>query len=119
MRPAVRCLDLTKRYGEVLALDGLNLEVKAGSVFGFLGPNGAGKTTTIKLLTGLSRATAGQAWVDGVEVVHAAVNVRRHFGYLPEEPRIYPWMKGREFLTLIGELAGLTGAELKRRVEEM
>ncbi len=116
---AVRWQNLTKKFGAVLALDNLNLEVDSGVVFGFLGPNGAGKTTTIKLLTGLSRATDGQAWVDGVPVVHGGAEARHHFGYLPEEPRMYGWMKGREFLTLIGKLAGLDGSGLKDRVEEM
>ncbi len=117
--PAIRCAGLSKRYGRVLALDSLDLEVEPGSVFGFLGPNGAGKTTTIKLLTGMARPTAGKAWVNGVEVVHGDAAARRHFGYLPEEPHIYRWMKGREFLLLIGELAGLSGPELRQRVDEM
>jgi ABC-2 type transport system ATP-binding protein len=117
--PAVRCTNLTKKYGDLLALDSLNLTVAPGTVFGFLGPNGAGKTTTIKLLTGLARATAGEASVDGVPVVHGGGEARRHFGYLPEEPHMYGWMKGREFLTLIGHLAGLDGSALNDRVGEM
>ena len=116
---AIRCEKLSKRYGSVLALDALDLEVEAGAVFGFLGPNGAGKTTTIKLLTGLTRPTAGRAWVDGVPVEHGGGAARQHFGYLPEDPRIYGWMKGREFLTLIGRLAGVPQQELQSRVEEM
>jgi ABC-2 type transport system ATP-binding protein len=117
--PAVRCAKLTKQYGNVLALDGLDLTVAPGIVFGFLGPNGAGKTTTIKLLTGLARATAGEAWVDNVPVIHGGGEARRHFGYLPEEPHIYGWMRGHEFLTLIGRLAGLDGSALKDRVADM
>jgi ABC-2 type transport system ATP-binding protein len=117
--PAVRCANLTKKYGDLVALDSLDLTVAAGTVFGFLGPNGAGKTTTIKLLTGLAQATAGEAWVDNVPVVHGGGEARRHFGYLPEEPHIYGWMKGREFLSLVGRLAGLDGAALKKRVSEM
>lgn len=117
--PAVRCTNLTKKYADLVALDSLDLTVAPGTVFGFLGPNGAGKTTTIKLLTGLAQATAGEAWVDNVPVVHGGGEARRHFGYLPEEPHIYGWMKGREFLTLIGRLAGLDGATLKSRVHEM
>jgi ABC-2 type transport system ATP-binding protein len=117
--PAVRCVNLTKKYGDLVALDGLNLTVGPGTVFGFLGPNGAGKTTTIKLLTGLSQATVGEAWVDNVPVAHGGGEARRHFGYLPEEPHIYSWMKGREFLTLVGRLAGLDGTELRGRVSDM
>lgn len=116
---AIRCSGLGKKYGDHRALDALSLEVEAGVVFGFLGPNGAGKTTTIRLFTGLSRATEGQAWVNGVEIAHGGAKARQHFGYLPEEPQFYGWMKGREFLTLIGSLAGLADAKLRTRVEEM
>ena len=118
-QPAVRCVNLGKHYGDFPALTGLNLDIKAGAIFGFLGPNGAGKTTTIRLLTGLSRATAGEAWIHGEPVTHGGGTVRRHFGYLPEELHIYGWMKGREFLTLMGRLAGLNGRGLQDRVEEM
>lgn len=117
--PAVRCVNLGKHYGDFPALTGLNLNIKAGTIFGFLGPNGAGKTTTIRLLTGLSRATAGEAWIHGEPVVHGGGTVRCHFGYLPEELHIYGWMKGREFLHLMGRLAGLNGRKLQQGAEEM
>ena len=82
---AIRIEKLTKIYGPVCALDGLDLTVEENSIFGFLGPNGAGKTTTIRLLTGLAHPTAGQAWVAGTPIGsdHQAARI---IGYLPEEP---------------------------------
>jgi ABC-2 type transport system ATP-binding protein len=116
---AIRCEKLTKRYNSVTALDSLDLTVPAGIVFGFLGPNGAGKTTTIKLLSGLTRPTAGRAWLAGAEVTAGDGAARARYGYLPEEPAMYGWMSGREFLTFSGELFGLDGRALAARVEEL
>ena len=116
---AIRCEKLTKRYNAVTALDGLDLTVPAGIVFGFLGPNGAGKTTTIKLLSGLTRPTAGRAWLAGAEVTAGDGEARARYGYLPEEPTMYGWMSGREFLAFSGELFGMSGRALSTRVEEL
>jgi ABC-2 type transport system ATP-binding protein len=110
---------LTKRYpGGVLALDALNLEVPAGSVFGLLGPNGAGKTTCLRLLAGLTRPTAGRATVEGIPVAVDALGVRRRLGYLEQDPRVYAWMTGREQLRLLGRLHGLDGSPLERAVTD-
>jgi ABC-2 type transport system ATP-binding protein len=117
--PAIRVRGLTKRYGSILAVDGLDLDVPAGSIFGFLGPNGAGKTTTIRILTGLARATSGTASVAGVEVGLDRPDLHRRIGYLDQDPRFYAWMRGRELLELTGRLDGLEGAELRRRVDAM
>jgi ABC-2 type transport system ATP-binding protein len=113
---AITTRGLTKRFGSVLALDALDLEVPRGSIFGLLGPNGAGKTTTIRILTGLARASSGSASVAGVDVADDRPEVRRRLGYLDQDPRFYGWMKGRELLELVGRLAGLRGAELRDRV---
>jgi ABC-2 type transport system ATP-binding protein len=115
--PAVRMRGLTKRFGPVLALDGLDLDVPRGSIFGLLGPNGAGKTTTIRILTGLARATAGSASIAGVSVADDRPALRSRIGYLDQDPRFYGWMKGRELLELVGRLAGLHGEELRSRVQ--
>jgi ABC-2 type transport system ATP-binding protein len=112
----VRTRGLTKRFGRVLALDSLDLEVPRGSIFGLLGPNGAGKTTTIRILTGLARASGGSATVGGVDVSDDRPEARRRIGYLDQDPRFYSWMTGRELLELVGRLAGLSGAELSGRV---
>jgi ABC-2 type transport system ATP-binding protein len=117
--PAVATHGLTKRYGGIVALDNLSLQVPSGSIFGFLGPNGAGKTTTLRLLTGLARATDGTATVAGVSVGGTGGELARHVGYLDQDPRFYGWMRGRELLELVGRLHGLGGAELRQRVGEV
>ncbi|HOV48064.1 MAG TPA: ABC transporter ATP-binding protein [Anaerolineae bacterium] len=119
MNEALRCEGLTKRYGEVLALDHLDLEVPAGSIFGFLGRNGAGKTTTMRLLVGLAHPTAGRAWVAGIETTDGDSTARDKFGYLPEAPAFYGWMTPREYLDYVGRLFGLPDAERRRRIEEV
>ena len=117
--PAIEAAGLTKRFGAILALDGLDLVVPRGSIFGLLGPNGAGKTTTIRILTGLAQPTGGHASVAGVEVGLDQPELRRRLGYLDQDPRFYGWMTGRELLELVGRLHGLAGSELNARVAEM
>jgi ABC-2 type transport system ATP-binding protein len=118
---AIRIEGLRKTYGAVKALDGLDLTVEPGTVFGFLGPNGAGKTTTIRILTGLAQATAGRAWVGGVAVGGAGGDgkLARQFGHLPEEPAFYNWMTPRELLDHVGRLFGLQAAERAARAAEL
>ena len=84
--PAIRTEGLTRHYGDVKAVDDLNLIVPAGAIFGFLGRNGAGKTTTIRLITGLARPDKGRAWVGGVESANGDGHAQSRFGYLPQEP---------------------------------
>jgi len=115
---AISAHGLTKRYGSVVALEGLDLEVPTGSVFGFLGPNGAGKTTTLRILTSLARAGGGAATILGVPVGGGEPNRRGLIGYLDQDPRFHGWMKGRELLELVGSLYGMHGAELRTRVGE-
>ena len=115
---AIRIIGLHKNFGRVKALDGLDLTVEEGTVFGFLGPNGAGKTTTLRILTGLAHPTAGKAWVSGVEVGRG--DVRREIGYLPEVPAFYGWMTAQEYLRdLVAPLFGLRGTEAQKRTEEL
>ncbi|MEW6180312.1 MAG: ABC transporter ATP-binding protein [Chloroflexota bacterium] len=115
---AIHIENLVKTYGAVRALDGLSLDVEAGSIFGFLGPNGAGKTTTIRILTGLAHASGGRATVAGVEIGHNGALARR-IGYLPEEPAFYGWMSAQEFLEYIGQLFGLGAATRRKHAEEL
>ena len=118
--PAIAARGLSKRFGDVVALDGLDLTVPAGSVFGLLGPNGAGKTTTLRLLLGLAHPTAGDATVAGVDIRRSADTgaLGRRIGYLDQAPRYYGWMKGRELIEMAARLHGLRGAELKARVTD-
>ena len=103
--PAIRTEGLTKRFGDVLALDGLDLTVERGEVFGFLGPNGAGKTTTIRLLLQLIHPTAGRAWLAGVPVSDVA-RAHRHVGYVAGDVALWPQLTGLEVLQLLGNLSG-------------
>jgi ABC-2 type transport system ATP-binding protein len=103
----------------VVALDGLDLAVPTGGVFGFLGPNGAGKTTTIKILTSLATATSGTATVAGVPVGDGEPNRRGLIGYLDQAPRFSGWMRGRELLEYVGRLSGLRGAPGRARIDEV
>jgi ABC-2 type transport system ATP-binding protein len=115
---AVSCRGLTKRYGDVLALDALTLDIPAGAVFGILGPNGAGKTTLLRLLTGLAHPTAGEATVAGRSIITQQAAVHRHISFLDQSPQYYSWMSGRELVTFVGELFGLRGAQLRAQVDE-
>jgi ABC-2 type transport system ATP-binding protein len=110
---------LVKTYGKVRALDGLDLHVEPGSIFGFLGPNGAGKSTTMRILTGLARPTSGRAWVAGVDLATDGRDLARRIGYLPEEPAFYGWMTPIEFLDHLGRLYGLQAKIRSVRVKEL
>jgi ABC-2 type transport system ATP-binding protein len=103
--PAIRTERLTKRFGDVLALDGLDLTVQRGEIFGFLGPNGAGKTTTIRLLLHLIRPTAGRAWLVGVPAEDVA-QAHRHVGYVAGDVALWPQLTGIEVLELLGNMSG-------------
>jgi ABC-2 type transport system ATP-binding protein len=115
---AIEANDLVKRYGEVQALDGLDLSVEAGTVFGLLGPNGAGKSTTVRILTTLSVPDSGSARVAGHDVLREPLRVRRAIGVVGQKHGADMEATGRENLVLQGELYGITGAELRRRADE-
>jgi ABC-2 type transport system ATP-binding protein len=108
---------LTKRYARNTAVDHISFEVSKGQIVGFLGPNGAGKTTTMRMLTCFMPPTSGTATVAGFDVLDKPLEVRRHIGYLPETPPLYPEMRTTEYLTFVGKIKGLRGPELTKRVE--
>jgi ABC-2 type transport system ATP-binding protein len=97
---------LTKRYGARLAVNGLNLEVRRGEIFGFLGPNGAGKTTTIRMALGLMAPTSGSVEILGQEVATHAARILPRVGALVEQPALYPYMSGRDNLRVVGDALG-------------
>jgi len=109
--------ELTKRYARTTAVDGISFQVEKGSIVGFLGPNGAGKTTTMRMLTCFLPPTSGSATVAGFDVLQAPLEVKRRIGYLPEAPPLYSEMRTAEYLTFVGKLKGLSGAELRQRVD--
>lgn len=104
--PVVRLTGLTKVFGQLRAVDGLDLEVTAGQVFGFLGPNGAGKSTTIRMVMGLSRPSAGRVELFGLEVGLHGRTIRHRTGYLPGELRLYPRLTGRDLLDRVCRMRG-------------
>jgi ABC-2 type transport system ATP-binding protein len=120
--PAIVIRGLTKRYdgaGGVLALDGLDLEVPTGSVFGLLGPNGAGKTTTLRMLAGLAHPSGGSATVAGTPIGGDGPALTRRIGYLDQDPRYYGWATGNEIVMLVGLLHGMSGTALETRTREV
>ena len=110
---------LTKKYGEVLALDDLSFEIEEGQVYGFLGPNGAGKSTTMNIMTGCLSATAGSVTIGGHDVFEEPDAAKRLIGYLPEQPPLYMNETPLEYLRFVGEAKGLRGAELTAQIDEV
>jgi ABC-2 type transport system ATP-binding protein len=108
---------LTKHYGELTAVDALDLEVQRGEIFGLLGQNGAGKTTTILMLLGLTEPTDGSARVLGFDPAHDALQVKRRVGYLPDAVGFYTEMTGRENLRYTARLNGLRGEEAEEQIQ--
>ena len=109
--------ELTKRYARQTAVDHISFEVHKGEIVGFLGPNGAGKTTTMRMLTCFLPPTSGTAQVAGFDVLEQPLEVKKRIGYLPEMPPLYPEMETAEYLMFVGKLKGLSGAELRKRVD--
>jgi ABC-2 type transport system ATP-binding protein len=109
--------ELTKRYARHTAVDNISFEVQKGQIVGFLGPNGAGKTTTMRILTCFMPPTSGSAHVAGFDVLEESLEVKKRIGYLPELPPLYPEMRTTEYLTFVGNLKGLAGDELRKRVD--
>jgi len=115
--PAVRMEGLGRRFGDLWALRGVDLELASGEVFGLLGPNGAGKTTTVRLLTSLIAPTEGRAWVDGFEVTTDADTVRARVGILTETPGLYDRLTATQNLDFFARLHGLDPATRAERIE--
>lgn len=111
----IRTSELVKQYGDVTAVDHLNLEIHKGEVFGLLGPNGAGKTTTTLMLLGLTDPTSGTAEISGLDCTRDALAVKKIVGYLPDNVGFYPDMSGRENLIFSGMMNGLTRKEAEER----
>jgi len=111
--------DLTKKYGDFTAVDGLSLTAAHGEIFGFLGPNGAGKTTTIRIIAGLSLPTAGTVEVDGIDVVADPVRAKAIMGYVPDRPYLYEKLTGRELLHFVADLYRKEWSECEPRAVEL
>ena len=114
----VKLTSVSKRYGDITAVDYLDLEVKKGEIFGLLGPNGSGKSTTLKMILGLVKPDSGSVNVLGINVEDDPVAVKRKVGYVPESPRVYEFLTGLEFLDFTGDVYGMQLEEKKKRIEE-
>jgi len=114
--PVIRTFDLTKRFRNLTAVEGVNFEVQCGEVFGFLGPNGAGKSTTINVLTGLLPPTAGAATVAGFDIQKEPLEVKRRIGVMPEGFSLYERLTVTEHADLVGRLHGLSRTEIEQRI---
>ena len=115
---AVELTNVIKRYGEITAVDGVNLTIKQGEIFGLLGPNGSGKSTTMKMLLGIVQPDAGSIRVQGLDVTQDAVAVKRLVGYAAESSHLYEFLTGIEFLDFIGDIYGMAAEEKKTRINE-
>src|SRR5215831_1101938 len=111
--------NLTRRFGELIAVDGINLTVAAGQFFGFLGPNGAGKSTTIKMLTGLLAPTSGSMQLLGLDFAAHSVEIKQQIGVVPESMNLLERLTGAEYLQFVGRMYGLDRATTQRRTEEL
>lgn len=110
---------ITKRFGPVVALDRVSLEIQAGEIVGIVGPNGAGKTTALRILAGILLPTGGWAGICGEDVVRRPVEAKRHLGYVPDDPYLYEKLTGREFLQFVGDMHRVAPARLITRVGRM
>ncbi|MGD1210687.1 MAG: ABC transporter ATP-binding protein [Candidatus Acidiferrales bacterium] len=117
--PAISTENLTRRFGELVAVDNMNLRVAAGQFFGFLGPNGAGKSTTIKMLTGLLAPSAGRMEILGLDLVANPVEVKRQIGVVPEGMALFGRLTGAEYLNFVGRMYGLDREMAAKRTAEL
>jgi len=116
---AIEAFKLTKNFGNITAVNKLNLKVKSGEIFGFLGPNGAGKTTTIKLMTGLIKPTSGTVKIMGKDIQQSPIEAKSYIGLIPDEPQIYEKLTGVEFLRFMGNLFRIDKEEIEKKIKEL
>ena len=114
----LKLTNLTKKFGNFIAVNNINLEIRAGDFFGFLGQNGAGKTTTIKMITGLYSPTSGSVHIGGYNIQRNQIEAKSLIGYIPDQPFLYEKLTGKEFLYFCGGLYKIDKAKLKNKIEE-
>ena len=115
----IRLEGLTKRYGDFVAVDEIDLHVPRGEMFGFLGPNGAGKTTTLRIIAGIMRPTRGKITLGGDDVVRNPMAAKQRLGFIPDRPFVYEKLTGGEFLRFVAGLYQQDGEVVERRIDEL
>ena len=118
-KSVLECRGLRRRFGEIVAVDGVGFGIGAGETYGLLGPNGAGKTTTISMIAGLLERDGGEVTVDGEPMTTRSVRAKSAIGYVPQDLAIYPDLSGRENLMFFARLYGMSTAEARRRIAEV
>ncbi|MBU1055373.1 MAG: ABC transporter ATP-binding protein [Proteobacteria bacterium] len=111
--------NLTKKYGEFIAVNDLSLSIPKGEIFGFLGPNGAGKTTTIKMMGGIMEPTSGQIEIGGISMKDEPEKAKRIIGFIPDRPYLYEKLTGKEFLRFIGNLYGVSDNHFSEKADNL
>ncbi len=111
--------NLTKKFRSKVAVENVSFQVRPGEVLGYLGPNGAGKSTTVKMLTGLLPPSSGQIYFQGRNIQSCLSDYKRILGYVPEEPQLYPYLTGWEYLQLVGRLRGMAEQPLRNRMNDL
>ena len=114
----LKLTNLTKKFGNFIAVNNVNLEINAGDFFGFLGQNGAGKTTTIKMITGLYAPTNGTVQIGGFDIQKNHIEAKKLIGYIPDQPFLYEKLTGKEFLFFCGGLYKIEKSKLKNKIDE-
>jgi ABC-2 type transport system ATP-binding protein len=115
----IRLSGLRKTYGSFVAVNGIDLHVPRGELFGFLGPNGAGKTTTLRMIAGILRPSAGHITLGGDDIVTDPMSAKQRLGFIPDRPFVYEKLTGAEFLRFVAGLYGQEGDIVERRIDEL
>lgn len=115
----LQAIGLAKSYSSIPAVEGVTFDLKAGQILGCLGPNGSGKSTTVKMLIGLLDPTRGKVLFKGEDIREDLVGYRKRLGYVPEEPNLYPYLSGHEYLEMIGILRGMPHAHLNKKIDDL
>jgi len=115
----IRFENLTKYYRGIKAVDGLNLQIPQGTIFGFIGPNGAGKTTTIKMMAGVLRPTSGRIYINGLDIAKEPSKTKRILGFIPDRPFLYEKLSGVEFLRFKAGLYGMKGNRIGEKILDL
>jgi ABC-2 type transport system ATP-binding protein len=115
----LQTIELTKCYSAIPAVEDVAFELKAGQILGCLGPNGSGKSTTVKMITGLLEPSRGRVLFHGEDIRKDLVGDRKRLGYVPEEPNLYPYLSGREYLEMVGILRGIPQPQLGKKIDSL